>query len=197
MNSSQIAELARRYRTPEQVQKFLRKYPYNKEKDGETLRTPPHALHAGTFHCLEAAMLAAAILEHHGYPPLVMSLESIDQLDHVIYVFQQNGKWGSIGRSRDPGLHGRAPVFKTPRDLVKSYLEPFVDSTGRIKGWAIANLDESGCRTWRTSPRNVWKVEQFLIDYPHYPLRMKEADYRRVKAWYDRHGSQPRRPHWW
>ena len=69
-----------------------------------------------TAHCLEAALAAAVILEQHGFPPLVLSFESIDELDHVIFVYQRSGRWGSIGRSRDPGLHGRKPVFATPRD---------------------------------------------------------------------------------
>ena len=55
-------------------------------------------------HCLEAAVAAAVILEQHGYPPLLLDLESIDLLDHVIFVFRQRGRWGSIGRSRDIGL---------------------------------------------------------------------------------------------
>ena len=31
---------------------------------------------------------AAVILEQHGYPPTVMSLESVDGLDHVIFVYK-------------------------------------------------------------------------------------------------------------
>ena len=54
-------------------------------------------------HCMEAALSAATILEQRGYPPLVMSLESIDQLDHVIFVYRGPRGWGSVARSRDPG----------------------------------------------------------------------------------------------
>ena len=41
-----------------------------------------------TAHCLEAALFAAVVIEQHGYPPLVISFESIDELDHVIFVYQ-------------------------------------------------------------------------------------------------------------
>ena len=68
----------------------------------------------GCAHCLEAALFAAVVLEQHGYPPLLLSFESIDRLDHVIFVYKQRGRWGSVARSRDPGLHGRKPVFATP-----------------------------------------------------------------------------------
>ena len=68
-----------------------------------------------TAHCLEGALFAAVVLEQHGYPPLVLSFESIDELDHVIFVYRgADGRWGSVARSRDPGLHGRRPAFATP-----------------------------------------------------------------------------------
>src|SRR6266581_2436423 len=76
-------------------------------------QTPPRK--SGT------ALFAAVVLEQHGYPPLVLSFESIDELDHVIFVYRKKGRWGSIARSRDPGLHGRKPLFATPRALALSY----------------------------------------------------------------------------
>ena len=98
----------------------------------------------GTAHCLEAALSAAVILEQHGYPPLVLSFESIDRLDHVIFVYRTATGWGSVARSRDPGLHGRRPVFATPRDLALSYVDPYVDYTGRVTGYAVVDLRVMG-----------------------------------------------------
>ena len=57
------------YRTPRQVQAFLRYLPYNWEKGGETLRTFRGVVRHGSAHCLEVALSAATILEQHGYPP--------------------------------------------------------------------------------------------------------------------------------
>ena len=130
--------------TPLLVERWLRRLPYNYEKGGETLRTFRRVVRDHTAHCLEAALFAAAVLEAHGYPPLLMSLESLDQLDHVIFVYRKDGRWGSIGRSRDPGLHGRWPVFASPRALALSYMDQFVDKTGRLVGWAVADLRELG-----------------------------------------------------
>ena len=107
-----------------------------------------------TAHCLEGALAAAVILEQHGYPPRVLSFESIDQLDHVIYVYQRHGLWGSIARSRDPGLHGRKPVFRTARALALSYVDPYVDFTGAVKAYAVVDLrDLMGRYDWRFSPQ--------------------------------------------
>ena len=104
---------------------------------------------------LEAALAAAVILERHGYPPLVLSFESIDHLDHVIFVYQRGHRWGSIARSRDPGLHGRKPVFRTPRDLALSYVDPYIDFTGRVTGYAVVDLRIMGNYDWRLSEQNV------------------------------------------
>src|SRR5205807_10620402 len=161
--------LIRRLRTPVLVQRFLNRLPYNTETppDPETLRSLREVLRHRTAHCLEAALAAACILEQHGFPPLVMSLESADGLDHVIFVYRKRGRWGSVARSRDPGLHGRKPVFATPRALALSYFDPYVDLTGRITGYAVVDLRVMGRYEWRLADTNIWKVERMLLDYPH------------------------------
>jgi hypothetical protein len=156
-----------RLRTPSAVQEYLNALPYNIEPHGATLRSFRGVVRTGTAHCFEAAMFAAAVLEQHGYPPLVLSFESIDYLDHVLFVYRHAGRWGSIARSRDPGLHGRRPVFRTPRALALSYVDTYVDFTGGIKGYAVADLCELGNYDWRFSTRSVWKAERFLLEYPH------------------------------
>ena len=177
--------LIARLRTPAQVQGYLNRLRYNTEEGGETLRGFRGVVEHGTAHCLEAALFAATVLEQHGYPPLVISFESVDLLDHVIYVYRAQGRWGAIARSRDPGLHGRLPVFRTARALAASYMDTYVDFTGRVTGFAVVNLaKEMGTYDWRLSSKNVWKVEQMLIDYPHQRLGMSDARYRRLHARY-------------
>jgi len=177
--------LVLRLRTPRAVQRWLRSLPYNWEKGGETLRSFRQVVRLGTAHCLEAALAAAVVLERHGYPPLLLSFESADKLDHVLFLFRQDGRWGSVARSRDPGLHGRKPVFRSPRQLAASYREAYVDRTGRITGYAVADLRELGAYDWRLSSRNLWKVEKWLVDYPHRRLPMPEGLYRRARQRYE------------
>jgi hypothetical protein len=178
--------LVERLRTPAAVQRWLRSLPYNWEKGGETLRSFRQVVRLRTAHCLEAALAAAVVLELHGFPPLLLSFESVDKLDHVLFVFRQGGRWGSVARSRDPGLHGRKPVFRSPRQLAASYRDAYVDLTGRVTGYAVADLRELGSYDWRLSPRNVWKVEKWLVDYPHRPLPTPDARYRRALERYRR-----------
>ncbi|HYM23637.1 MAG TPA: hypothetical protein VEU08_10520 [Vicinamibacterales bacterium] len=175
--------LIARLRTPAAVQAFLNRLPYNEEPHGRaTLRSFRGVVRRGCAHCLEAALFAAVVLEQHGYPPLVLSFESIDELDHVIFVYRRPGKktrWGSIARSRDPGLHGRRPVFATPRALALSYVDPYVDFTGRVTGYAVVDLRCMGGYDWRLADTNVWKVERMLLDYPHRRIRTSN---RRIDA---------------
>ncbi len=178
--------LIARLRTPTAVQRFLNGLPYNTEPapGGATLRSFRGVVRTGTAHCLEAALAAAVILEQHAYPPLVLSFESIDELDHVIFVYRRNGRWGSIARSRDPGLHGRRPVFRTPRDLALSYVDPYVDTTGRVTGYAVVDLRVLGDYDWRLSERNIWKVERVLLDWPHRAIRSSDRRIDRLRARY-------------
>src|SRR5205823_2822098 len=178
--------LIARLDTPIQVQRYLNDLPYNPEPHGRaTLRSFRGVLRAGCAHCLEAAVFAAVVMEQHGYPPLVLSFESIDELDHVIFAYRRGGRWGSVARSRDPGLHGRKPVFSTPRALVLSYFDPYVDFTGRITGYALVNLARAmGAYDWRLAATNVWKVERVLLDHPHRRIASSDRRVRRLRARY-------------
>lgn len=175
-----------RCRTPGAVQAFLNGLPYNTEPPPEpaTLRSFRGVVARRTANCIEAAITAAVILEQHGFVPRVMSLESIDGLDHVVFVYRANGKWGSVARSRDPGLHGRRPVFRTLRDLALSYVEPYVDRTGAVKAYGSVDLRVLGTYDWRLSTRNVWKVERLLFEIPHRPIPMPPARLARLRRRY-------------
>lgn len=184
-----------RLRTPAAVQRWLNALPYNTEIGGETLRGFRGVVRTGTAHCLEAAVTAAVILEQHRYPPLVLSFESIDLLDHVIFVYRGPRGWGSVARSRDPGLHGRKPVFATPRALALSYFEGYIDFTGRIKAYAVVDLRVLGRYDWRLGDTNLWKIEQLLLDWPHRRIsssdRRAERLRRRYRAFREAHGYKP------
>ena len=188
-------DLISRLRSPTTVQRWLNNLPYNTEKRGETLRSFRGVVRTGTAHCLEAALSAATILEQHRYPPLVLSFESIDTLDHVIFVYRTPTGWGSVARSRDPGLHGRQPLFATPRALALSYFESYIDLTGCIKGYAVVDLRVLGTYDWRLSEKNVWKVEQLLLDWSHRRISYSESRVvrmrRRYEAFYESRRYKP------
>jgi hypothetical protein len=135
-------------------------------------------------HCLEAALSAATILEQHGYPPLLLDFESQDKLDHVVFLFRHRGRYGTVARSRDAGLHGRKPVYRSLRELVMSYVDPYVDGSGRIIGYGVLDLRTLRRADWRLSSRNVWVVERALIKMPHRKLRTSDRRYQAMLRQY-------------
>lgn len=181
-------------RTPYQVQRWLRSLRYRHERGRPTMRSFRGVVRERRAHCLEAALAAATILEQHGYPPLLLDLESHDGLDHVVFAFRRRGRWGAVAGSRDVGLWGRRAAFRSLAALARSYYEPYIDLTGRIGGYALADLRTLDPYDWRLSRRNVWKVERFLIELPHQPLPTSERRYIRLREQYRRF-RRTHRPH--
>lgn len=177
-------ELVQQLNTPKKVQDFLKRLKYNFENHGSTLRTLPGVLEHKEAHCLEAALSAAAILELHDYPPLFLDLVSADKLDHVLFLYREKGKWGTVARSRDPGLHGRKAVFSSVESLVRSYRAPFVDHSGRIKAYGTYDLRKMKNYNWRGSTRNVWKVQEVLRNKRDKPFPTPDKEY---EYWHKRY----------
>ena len=118
-------------------------------------------------------------------------MESTDDLDHVVFIFRRNGRWGAVAKSRDPGLHGRKPVFRSIRDLVWSFFDPYIDLTGRINGYGVLDLRTLRNVDWRRNERNVWALQRALIEMPHKSLRSSDARYK----WWHRRYREFRRRH--
>ena len=77
-----------------------------------------------------------------------------------------------------------------------SYVEGYVDYTGRVRGYGVVNLEEAlPTYDWRFAPGNVWKVERLLIDWPHKKIKTSTKRYRALKkysvAYRARHGTKP------
>ena len=69
-------------------------------------------------------------------------------------------------------------MFATPRALALSYVDPYVDFTGEVRGYAVVDLRVLGKYDWRLSATNVWKVERMLLDYPHRRIRTAPRPHR-------------------
>lgn len=178
---SNVRQIISRLKSPAQVQGWLYTLQYN---TAETMRTLPGVVRAGRAHCLEAVLAAATILEQHGYPPLVLDLESADRLGHDLFLYQREGKFGTVGWSRDVGLNGRKPVYKTIRQLVQSYAAPYIDERARITSYAVYDLRQLRRTNWRSAAGNVWSVEKALRDAPHTRFKLSKTY---VARWRNKH----------
>src|SRR5947209_8697873 len=177
MDTLQKSELRllRKLSTPEKIQKYLDDLPYNKEKEGETCRSPRLVIEYNTAHCFEGALFAAAALRVNGHPPLILDLEAVRDDDHVIAVYRTNECWGAIAKSNYAGLRFRSPVYRTLRELVLSYFEHYYNLKGEktLRAYSrpvnLARFDPIG---WMTSEEPLWTIPEYLVEIRHTPLFM-------------------------
>lgn len=173
-------------KTPERVQRFLdAEIAYNKEPQGATIRSPRRVLRDKVAHCLEGALLAAAALRIHGYPPLLLDLEAVRDDDHVLAVFRQQGHWGAIAKSNYSGLRFREPVYRNLRELVMSYFEHYFNCSREktLRSYSrpvqLSRFDRIG---WMTAEADLWPVSEHLASIPHVPLLRNGAGRRLARV---------------
>lgn len=166
-------KVLRKLSTPEKIQKYLDDLPYNKEKAGETCRSPRLVIDYNTAHCFEGALFAAAALRANGRPPLILDLASVRDDDHVIAVYRTNGYWGAIAKSNYAGLRFRSPVYRTLRELALSYFEHYYNLKGEKTLRAYSrpvNLNRFDSIDWMTSDEPLWAIPDYLCEISHTPI---------------------------
>lgn len=189
---TRFPSLIRAIKTPRQAQAWLKSLAYN---PADTMRGLHGVLKYKKAHCLEGALSIATILEARGYPPLILDLESADGLDHTLFLFREKGKYGAVGMSRDFGLHGRKPVFKTVRALAQSYVIPYIDPKARITAYGVFDLRTLKNNSWLTSEKNLWFVEDALREFPHAKITTSPRTIRiwrkKLARWKKKHPTTP------
>src|SRR3989344_1286038 len=77
--------ILKKLNSPQKIQDYLNSLPFNKEKGGETYMSVSRSLKAGTAHCFEGALIAAAAFWAHGERPLVIDFRGMNEdEDHVV-----------------------------------------------------------------------------------------------------------------
>lgn len=157
---------------PLQIQELLDSIPYI----GEDLnRTPQRVLMDWQCHCLDGGMLAALLLRHLGYAPLLVDLIPAPDVDddHVLAVFKVNGLWGSVAKSNFTGLRYRDPLYRSLRELAMSYYESFFNIQGQktLRGYSRAfNLSHYDNHAWMTDQAGSAKVVEIFYARKWIPL---------------------------
>ena len=165
--------LLRRLSTPDKVQRYLDGLVYNVERSGDTVRSPRRVMRDRTAHCAEGAFFAAAAFRINGRPPLLVDLEADNDDDHVLAVYRDRGRWGSVAISKFSGLRFRAPVYRTVRELVMSYFEDYFNWDGdrTLRAYSrplsLARFDRIN---WMTAEEDLWPVIDWLTVAGHTSL---------------------------
>lgn len=180
--------------TPAKVQDFVNNLKFNFEQQGETCMSPRRTLKARKAHCMEGAMLAAAILEFHGQKPLVLDLKSIKpgDDDHVVALFRQFGCWGAISKTNHGVLRYREPIYKTISELSISYFHEYFLKDGRktLREYSNPlNLNYFNDFGWRTSEQDLFEIPSRIDKIRHFKIlsavqikNLRKADPIEIKA---------------
>jgi hypothetical protein len=121
----QLQKQLRRLDTPFAIQEYLDSMPYiGEERD----RSPLNVMIDRQCHCLDGGFLAALILWRIGQKPLLIDIvpEPGRDDDHVLALYQVEGRWGAVAKSNYVNLGFREPVYRNLRELVMTYFEHYV-----------------------------------------------------------------------
>jgi hypothetical protein len=111
--------------TPFKIQQYLDSLTYKGE---ERDRSPLNVMLDHQGHCLDGGFLAALCLWRIGFKPLLIDIvpdPGVDD-DHVLALYQIEGRWGALAKSNYINLGFREPVYKNLRELVMTYFEHYV-----------------------------------------------------------------------
>lgn len=178
-------KLFRKLDSPAKIQDFLDSMRINFELKRETCRSPLMALKHNEAHCMEGAMLAAAVLWYHGEKPLLLDLKANNNDDdHVVALFRQGNLWGAISKTNHAVLQYRDPIYKTIRELVLSYFnEYFLENGEKTLRWYSVPFDLLGYQgDWLASRHNLWHLAADLDTSPHVAILDNGAARRLRKA---------------
>ena len=188
--------LLKKLNTPSRVQDFLNRIPFNFEMQGrrkiETLKSPILTLRAQKAHCFEGALLGAYILSLHGFPPLVLHLQTTkNDYDHVIVPFKLRGHWGALSKTNHAVLRYREPVYRNIRELVMSYFHEYFLKNGEktLRKYSKPLDLNIFNKKWITDEQDVWYIDKALDKIKHYSIvsrtvldKLRKAEKIEIKA---------------
>jgi len=158
---------------PERIQDFLETLPFNFERGGDTCKSPRRVLETRSAHCIEGALLAAAVLWFRGQRPLLLDLKATaSDIDHVVAPFRARGRWGAISKTNHAVLRYRDPVYRSVRELAMSYFHEYTIDNGlkTLTSYsAIFDLTRLG-PDWIVSGEDLWDLSYALDRSRHYSI---------------------------
>lgn len=150
--------------TPWKIQKFITEIPYN---PGDDCKSAEKTLKLRSAHCMEGALLGAWALEKIGHEPRLLHLRAHRDDDHVVAVFEEDGRWGAVGKSNTTLLTWRPPVYRSPEELVLSYFPFYFNTRGQLSLYAWAGpirLKRYERWDWRSSGEDVGDMSPTFYD---------------------------------
>ena len=168
-----------RLRTPERIQSFVNRIPWNTEPDGPTARSVVGVLEHDAAHCVEGAFVAAAALALAGQPPLLMDMGAArGDVDHVVALFRRRGHWGAISKSNSPLLRYRDPIYRSLRELSLSFFPQYVKGRRKtLRTYSVSvDLRKHDPSLWVTHEGPICQeIVDSLTTARHFPIVPADA----------------------
>jgi hypothetical protein len=167
---------------PDKIQAFLDKISYNPNYE---CRSPRWVIKKRSAHCFEGALFAAAALEFIGYKPLLVDMRAVNDDDHVIAVFKENGHWGAVAKSNFTSLRFREPVYRSLRELVMSYFDFFFNVYGEktLRSYSLPfDLSKFKSCHWATTDEDLEYIGDKIESLHHFPVVSKKMISKFYKA---------------
>lgn len=155
---------------PDKIQGFLDSIDYNPNYE---CRSPRWVIKKRSAHCFEGALFAAAALQNNGYKPLLVDMKSINDDDHVIAVFREDGHWGAVAKSNFTTLRYREPVYRSLRELIMSYFEFYFNLNGfkSLRSYSLPlDLTIYENRNWATTDEDLEYIGDKLEQVRHFEV---------------------------
>jgi hypothetical protein len=167
---------------PDKIQAFLDSIDYNPNYE---CRSPRWVMKKRSAHCFEGALFAAAALQFIGYKPLIVDMLAVNDDDHVIAVFKEDGHWGAVAKSNFTSLRFREPVYISLRELVMSYFDFFFNIYGvkSLRSYSLPfDLTMYEPLNWATTDEDLEYIGDKIESLHHFPLITKKMIRKLSKA---------------
>ncbi len=166
-------KLLKTLNNPDKIQAFLDSLDYNTNYE---CRSPRWVMKKRSAHCFEGALFAAAALQFIGYKPLIVDMRAVNDDDHVIAIFKENGHWGAVAKSNFTSLRFREPVYRYLRELIMSYFDFFFNTDGfkSLRSYSLPfNLTKFESLSWATTDEDLEYIGDKIESLHHFPLVTK------------------------
>lgn len=163
-------KLLKTLNNPDKIQAFLDAIDYNPNYE---CRSPRWVMKKRSAHCFEGALFAAAALQFIGYKPLIVDMRAVNDDDHVIAVFKEDGFWGAVAKSNFTSLRFREPVYRSLRELIMSYFDFFFNIYGykSLRSYSLPfDLRHFESRHWATTDEDLEYIGDKIESLHHYPV---------------------------
>ena len=166
----------RSLKTPFMIQQYLDSLSY---KAVERDRSPLNVMLDGQSHCLDGGLLGALALWRIGFKPLILDIRpdpGVDD-DHVLALYQYDGRWGALAKSNYINLGFREAVHKNLRELVMTYFEHYASIqqkkvlTGYTRPFDVSKFP---LKDWAWNEDNTTKLYKKFYSYKPIPLITKK-----------------------